>query len=151
MIHQETLVGELNRQQVDTPIEDLQILKKNVELELYVKALGNLKNEAFDEADINSIQKALSNKIVRLRNQAHNAKKRQSKPPTSEVGRKRSSDVEKANREVEELKVLLEDAWKNDFNPLNYKEKIFAVLSDCIACIEKQKSRKPRKCKAVRQ
>lgn len=116
-----------------------------IDLELFVKALKNLENATFDDGDIITIQKALWNKICRLRNQVYNARKRQSKPSTAIVGRKRSSDVEKAQSDIEELKMLLNNSYKTVSVPFYNREKICFVLKDCIACIEQQNSRKPRK------
>lgn len=156
-MHQEILVSESNLLQFDASTsnsEDSSVKKTNekiFELQLFAKALQNIENRFLDENDIKAIQQALSNKIVRLRNQAYNAKKRQAKPSTAIVGRKRSSDVEKARVELEELKTLLDDSYKEVFNPFVYKDKICLVLSDCISCIEKQNSRKPKKQKPVKQ
>lgn len=145
--HQENLVTQSNVLQFDTSTENLpdSCRKRTNELQLFVKALWNLEKRALDENDVQAIQKALSNKVVRLRNQAYNAKKRQAKPSTAIVGRKRSSDIEKASKEIGELKTLLEDSYKKLFNPIEYKNKICLILNDCIACIEKQNARKSKK------
>lgn len=111
----------------------------------FSEALQHLKTGSLDDDNIVSIQKAISYKIARLRNQAYNAKKRQAKSSTAIVGRKRSSDVDKAISDAAEFNILLEDSYRKGFNAFDHKENLAFILNDCIKCIEKYNSRKLKK------